>query len=113
MSCPDKLPVIVACRGAWHGAPENSIAAINAAVALGVEMVEIDIQRSSDGHFYLTHDTHLKRMAGLDLDPRDLTLGELQQSRLWNRNGPPENLVYWSLVSATTGAILITSILRH
>ena len=31
--------------------PENSVAAVQSSIRLGVEMVELDIQQSSDGEF--------------------------------------------------------------
>ena len=41
--------------------PENSIAAVLGAIDLGVEMVELDIQKSSDGEFVVFHDSWLDR----------------------------------------------------
>lgn len=43
-------------RGAPTVAPGNSRRAILAAVDLGVEMVEVDIHRTADGHLVLWHD---------------------------------------------------------
>jgi glycerophosphoryl diester phosphodiesterase len=55
-------PVVsIAHRGAsWH-APENTLAAVRAAVALGVDMVEVDLQRTRDGVLVLVHDVTLVR----------------------------------------------------
>lgn len=46
-------------RGATVGAPGNSLRAIRAAVDLGVDIVEVDIHRTEDGHLVLWHDDAL------------------------------------------------------
>src|SRR5947207_2601716 len=63
----DKKPMICAHRGdTSHGAMENSIAAIDAALASGAEMIEIDVQMTADGEFICHHDEHL---AAVDTEP--------------------------------------------
>lgn len=52
---------IAAHRGYHVIAPENSVAAINAAVALGIEMVELDVRTTKDGILILMHDATLSR----------------------------------------------------
>lgn len=37
--------LVVAHRGNWRSAPENSTAAIDSAIAMKVDIVEIDIQK--------------------------------------------------------------------
>ncbi|GAB3445476.1 hydrolase [Actinophytocola sediminis] len=51
----------VAHRGASAHAPENTIAAVREGVAMGADMVEIDVQRTADGALILMHDTDLAR----------------------------------------------------
>jgi len=53
--------LVVAHRGDWRYAPENSLPAINNAIKMGVDMVEIDVQRTKDGKFILMHDATLDR----------------------------------------------------
>lgn len=53
--------VIVAHRGANHLAPENTIAATQKCVDLGVDYVEIDVRTSKDGVMYILHDKTLER----------------------------------------------------
>ena len=43
-------------RGARALAPENTLAAIEAAAAAGADMIEIDVHRSLDGALVVTHD---------------------------------------------------------
>lgn len=82
IASPPITPGIVAHRGAWRSAPENSIAAIEAAIAAGYEIVEIDIQRSADGGLFLMHDDTLERMTGRAETAGDLPLAELRRLAL-------------------------------
>lgn len=52
---------IVAHRGANHLAPENTRAAAQACIDLGVEYVEVDVRASLDGVFYIMHDSEVDR----------------------------------------------------
>jgi glycerophosphoryl diester phosphodiesterase len=52
---------IGAHRGDPESAPENTLAAFDAAVALGVDYVETDVQRTADGALVLLHDDDLDR----------------------------------------------------
>ena len=49
-------PVVVAHRGASAEAPENTLAAFGLAVEQGADRVELDVQRSRDGHLVVLHD---------------------------------------------------------
>lgn len=55
------MPLVVAHRGASGHAPENTLAAVDAAADLDTEWVEVDVQRSADGELFLMHDTTLER----------------------------------------------------
>lgn len=52
---------VVAHRGANHLAPENTMAAAQKCVDLGVDYVEIDVRMSKDRVFYILHDRTLDR----------------------------------------------------
>lgn len=52
---------LVAHRGSHINAPENTVKSIYLAGKYGYEMVEIDVQRTSDGFYVLMHDTTLDR----------------------------------------------------
>ncbi|MEC8192140.1 MAG: glycerophosphodiester phosphodiesterase family protein [Myxococcota bacterium] len=54
-------PVVVAHRGASALAPENTVAAIEAAVAGGASAVEFDIRQPVDGEIVVIHDATLGR----------------------------------------------------
>jgi glycerophosphoryl diester phosphodiesterase len=55
MTPPDET-VIVAHRGAWGAAGENTLAAFENAINLGVDMIEFDVRRTGDGRLVVHHD---------------------------------------------------------
>ncbi|MEV8533002.1 glycerophosphodiester phosphodiesterase family protein [Streptomyces sp. NPDC051211] len=55
------VPVLYAHRGASAYAPENTLAAVDAAYELGVDWVENDVQRTKDGQLVVIHDDTLTR----------------------------------------------------
>ena len=58
----DNSSVIVAShRGDWRNFPENSLEAIDNAIKMGVDIVELDVQRTKDGQLILMHDPTLNR----------------------------------------------------
>jgi len=52
---------VVAHRGASADAPENTLAAVDEAIRQGADSIEVDVQRTADGHLVLLHDTTLVR----------------------------------------------------
>ncbi|MET7684883.1 glycerophosphodiester phosphodiesterase family protein [Streptomyces sp. NPDC005423] len=52
---------VVAHRGASAYAPENTLASIDKAAALGFRWVENDVQRTRDGRLVVIHDDNLQR----------------------------------------------------
>ncbi|MFD0022126.1 glycerophosphodiester phosphodiesterase [Streptomyces sp. NPDC058382] len=54
-------PLVLAHRGASAYAPENTLAAVDRARALGFDWVENDVQFTRDGVLVVIHDTDLKR----------------------------------------------------
>ncbi len=52
---------VIAHRGASAEAPENSLAAIEAAVQMGCDIVEVDVRVSQDGRVVLMHDATVDR----------------------------------------------------
>lgn len=75
-----RLPLVIAHRGASALAPENTIAAFTKAVELGVDMIELDVHATRDGHLVVIHDETVERTAkgGLTGRVRDLTLDEIR-----------------------------------
>ena len=57
----DSMVLVVAHRGDWRNAPENSLQAIENCIDMGVDMVEIDVHKTKDGELVLIHDETLDR----------------------------------------------------
>jgi len=55
-------PLVFAHRGASQVAPENTLPGFEAAIRLGADGVELDVQYSSDGHLVVIHDLTLERL---------------------------------------------------
>jgi glycerophosphoryl diester phosphodiesterase len=74
-----KRPLVIAHRGASAAAPENTPAALEAAVAAGADLVEVDVRLSADGVPVCAHDPDLRRIAGLDLRIADGKAADLKR----------------------------------
>jgi glycerophosphoryl diester phosphodiesterase len=70
---------IIAHRGGAKLAPENTIAAFRQAIDLGVDMIEIDVHLSKDGHIIVIHDFKLDRTTTGTGRIVDLTLDEIKK----------------------------------
>lgn len=53
--------LVVSHRADWRNAPENSLQAIRNCIEMGVDMVEIDLKKTKDGHLILMHDKTIDR----------------------------------------------------
>ena len=53
--------IVVAHRGDWRYAPENSLEAIRHSIAMGVDVVELDLQLTKDSVLIIMHDGKLDR----------------------------------------------------
>ncbi|WP_027162404.1 glycerophosphodiester phosphodiesterase family protein [Mesorhizobium sp. WSM1293] len=61
---------------------ENSIAAVEGSIAMGAEIVEVDIRRSKDGELVVMHDSWLDRTTTCKGEVVKYTLAELKTCRL-------------------------------
>lgn len=79
----------VAHRGLWtpKGAPENSLAAFEAAVDAGYG-IELDVRLSADGEVMVSHDEGLERMVGRQGRLADHSAPELAAMRLRDTREP-------------------------
>ncbi|MDO5615806.1 MAG: glycerophosphodiester phosphodiesterase family protein [Cruoricaptor ignavus] len=76
---PDDKVMVVAHRGDWRNAPENSVWAIKKAIEMGVDMAEIDLAITKDSILILMHDKTIDRTTTGKGKPEDFTFAELQQ----------------------------------
>ena len=98
-------------RGDWRHAPENSSAAILGSIAMGADIVELDVAPTKDGHYVLLHDGSLDRVSTGKGKAGDLTLAEIKRHRLKDeRTGAPTEYEILTLEEAfalTRGKILV------
>jgi glycerophosphoryl diester phosphodiesterase len=69
---------VIAHRGEHIECPENTMPAIEKAIGLGVDWVEIDARTTKDGHVVLMHDSHVDRMTNGTGAVAQLTLAEIR-----------------------------------
>lgn len=73
-----RIPELIAHRGYAAHFPENTLPALEAAVAAGARLVEIDVQLSADGVPVLFHDQGLRRVCGVSGSLHRRRYSELQ-----------------------------------
>ena len=84
----DKV-LVVAHRGDWRNAPENSIDAIKRALDMGVDIVEIDIRKTKDNQLIVMHDTWIDRTTTGKGEISGLLFDSIQKVVLKNGAGMP------------------------
>ena len=77
-----EVVLVAAHRAAHNNYPENSLAAVQEAIDLGVDIVEIDVQVSKDGVPVIMHDATIDRTTNGSGEPRKFTLEELKSFKL-------------------------------
>ena len=75
---------VVSHRGDWRGFPENSIEGLNSAIKIGVDVVEMDVQKTKDGVLILSHDATLDRCTTGKGKISDWTLDSIRTLNLKN-----------------------------
>jgi len=70
---------VVAHRGFKAVAPENTIAAFDAAAAVGADYMELDVHETRDGELILMHDAKVDRTTHTKGAVRDLTFAEIRK----------------------------------
>lgn len=75
-----RKPVLISAhRGVLALAPENTLAAYQKAIDLGLDFIEIDVRPSRDTVLVSVHDGSLKRTTGLDRPVSALAFAEIRQ----------------------------------
>ena len=73
---------IIAHRGGGGLFPENTLAAFMGVQEMGVDAVECDVQLTKDGKLAVIHDSDLKRLAGIDIQVREMDSKEIKRLKL-------------------------------
>ena len=79
--------MVISHRGDWRNYPENSIPAIESVIAMGVDMVEIDIALTKDSVLVLSHDRTIDRCTTGRGRVDEYTYEELQKFYLKSAHG--------------------------
>jgi len=83
----DNYIMVASHRGDWRNYPENSIPAIESAIAMGVDIVEVDVQKTKDNVFILMHDMTLDRTTNATGKISNYTYQELKKYILRHGHG--------------------------
>ena len=73
-----KQVLVAAHRADWRNFPENSLEGIESAIQMGVDIIELDIKKTKDGHIILMHDKTLDRTTSGKGLVSDYTLAEIK-----------------------------------
>lgn len=79
--------VVIAHRGSHLVKPENTIAAIEEAIQLGADYVEIDLRTTRDGYLVLSHNESVDQQTNGKGKVRDLKLEEIQKLTVNSKDG--------------------------
>lgn len=85
INCDSSSVIVVAHRGDWRNFPENSLEAIDNAIKMGIDIVELDVKRTKDGELILMHDRTLDRTTTGKGLVSENTLSDIRKLNL--RNG--------------------------
>ena len=83
----DDYVFVIAHRADWRNAPENSLEAIRGAIAISVDMVEIDLRKTKDNQLVVIHDATVDRTTNGLGKVSDWTLDSLRTLYLKNGQG--------------------------
>jgi glycerophosphoryl diester phosphodiesterase len=119
-----QFPLIIAHRGDSSNALENSLEAFRLALAVPVDMIELDVRMSRDEVLYVMHDKQTGRTCDRDIDIEAASASEIAGLKL--RNGEPLPLlgdvlklaagkagVNIEIKSDRAGAVLSRHIFQH
>ncbi len=79
--------MVMAHRADWRNWPENSLEAIESAIQMGCDILELDVALTRDSQLVLIHDNTLDRMTNGSGPVSNYTLAELKQLLLRQPHG--------------------------
>ena len=79
--------MVMAHRADWRNWPENSLEAIESAINMGCDILELDVALTRDSQLVLSHDATLDRMTSGHGRICDYTLEELKELRMRQPHG--------------------------
>lgn len=106
---PVRGPLVISHAACGGHAPENTLAGIRAALDLGVDAIEVDVQATADGVPVLLHDLTLDRTTNVSGKLKSHTL---EQVRALDAGGEPPPTFAEALHLTRGHALLIAEIKR-
>ena len=88
------MTLVVGHRGAPYAAPENTMAAFQAAVEMGVDAIELDVHVSADGELVVIHDADLARTTDRSGAVVELTAAEISSADAGFHHSPDGGVTY-------------------
>ena len=79
---PHKYAMIIAHRGDWRYAPENSIRGFENCIRSGFDAIEVDVRMTKDSVLVIMHDETINRTTTGKGKVSDLTLEEIKKYKL-------------------------------
>ena len=73
---------VISHRADWRNFPENSLEAIESAIKMGVDIIELDIHRTADGELVVCHDKTINRTTNGKGKISELTLDYIKSRNL-------------------------------
>ena len=73
---------VISHRADWRNFPENSLEAIESAIQMGVDIVELDVHRTADGELVVCHDKTIDRTTNGKGKISELTLEYIKSRNL-------------------------------
>ena len=79
LSCDMKKPLVIGHRGAMGHETENTLASVQKALDLGVDMIEIDVFKIQSGEIVVFHDETVDRLANAGGKIEEYNIFDLKQ----------------------------------
>lgn len=79
--------LVASHRGDWRNYPENSLAAMNSAIKMGVDIIELDLAMTKDSVLVVCHDRTIDRTTTGKGLIKELTLDSIKNVRLKTGHG--------------------------
>ncbi len=105
---PDKI-LVASHRGVHLDYPENSMPAFEEAIRLGVDILEVDLRSTKDGHLIIMHDKTVDRTTNGKGNVGDFTFEEIQKLRLVHNGQETSEKIptFDQVLKLTKGRILV------
>lgn len=107
---PDsKVIMIVSHRGTHNDDPENSMAAFRKSIALGIDVIELDVRHTKDDSLVVMHDATVDRTTDGKGAVADLTFAEIRKFRLKHKGMLTNEIVptLQEALNLTNGKIMV------